>query len=166
MTQSPSRLRAIGELVALAGVCFSLVFVGMELSQNTAAVRGATYQALSDATADDLSAVAQNPQLAALLWRVYVEDVVATDFSPAENSQLYFYYTAFVRRLENSYLQFVAGVVDERVFTSYGWEDAILKKRHFRRYWYNTNRVAGGSEEFAHFLEERTDMAPSDEALE
>ena len=166
MTKSQGRFRTFGELVALASVCLSLVFVGMELRQNTAAVRGSTYQALSDATADDLSAVAQNPQLAALLGRVYMENADVVDFSPAENSQLYFYYTAYVRRLENSYLQFVAGIVDERVFTSYGWKSAIFRKRHFRRYWYNTNRVAGGSPEFAQFLDERTDMAPPDEAPE
>ena len=166
MTKSSSRLRTFGELVALFGVCLSLVFVGLELRQNTAAVRGATYQALSDATADDLSSVAHNPELAALLWRVYVDNAEAAEFTPGENSQLYFYYTAFVRRLENSYLQFIAGVVDERVFTSYGWEDAILEKRHFRRYWYATAREAGGSKEFAQFLEDHIDMAPPDEVRE
>ena len=77
MATSSSRLRTLGELVALSGVVLSLFFVGWELRQNTAAVRGATYQALSDTMADDLSAVAQNPELGGLLWRVYIDDAVA-----------------------------------------------------------------------------------------
>ncbi len=39
----------LGETLAAVGVIGSLVFVGIEIRQNTAAVRGATLQAISDA---------------------------------------------------------------------------------------------------------------------
>jgi hypothetical protein len=147
--------RAVAELIAVVGVIVSLVFVGLELRQNTAAVRGATFQALSDASAADLSAIAHNPPMAALLQRVYFEDVGAGDFSDSDNMQLYFYYMAFARRLENSYLQFESGIVDDRIFESYGWRDAILTRPHFREFWDHRGGGAGVSPEFRRFFESR-----------
>jgi hypothetical protein len=151
-------LRTLGEIVAIVGVMITLVFVGLELRQNTAAVRGATFQALSDASAADLSAVAHDPELAALLERVYFGEADAAEFSGAENMRLYFYYMAFARRLENSYLQHTAGVIDGRIFESYGWHDAILSRPHFREFWNEYGGRAGVSDEFASFLETRTEM--------
>lgn len=163
MSRKSDVARAAAQLIAAMGVILSLVFVGLELRQNTAAVRGATFQALSDASADDLSAVAHSPQMAALLRRVYVEDAGAADFSESDNMQLYFYHMAFARRLENSYLQFEAGVVDDRIFDSYGWNDAILTKRHFREFWNDQGGGAGVSPEFRRFFEARVDVTGSPE---
>lgn len=155
-----SRLaRAVAEAIAAVAVVLSLVFVGLELRQNTAAVRGATFQALSDASADDLYGVAQSSDMAALLRRVYVENAGADAFSESENMQLYFYHMAFARRLENSYLQYVAGVVDDRVFESYGWNDALLTRRHFREFWNRQGGRAGVSTAFREFFEGRIDIA-------
>lgn len=148
----------MAELVAAAGVILSLIFVGLELRQNTAAVRGATFQALSDASASDISAVAHNPDLVVLLEEVYFDDVVAGDFSSTENTQIYFYYLAFLRRLENSYFQFTAGIVDDRIFESYGWNDAILTRPHFREFWKDWGGAESASSEFAAFFESRIDM--------
>ena len=157
MTRSGARIRVAIEIAAALGVIVSLLFVGLELRQNTAAVRGATFQALSDASADDLSAVAQDPELAALLEQVYFADAAADTFESSENVRLWFYYAAFIRRLENSYLQYTSGIVDERVFQSYGWKDALLERRHFWDFWDDMGGNASVDPGFRTFFEDRVD---------
>jgi hypothetical protein len=100
--------------------------------------------------------------MAGLLRRVYVEDAGVEAFSDPENMQLFFYHMAFARRLENSYLQYGAGVVDDRVFDSYGWNDALLTRRHFREFWNRQGGRAGVSGAFREFFEDRVDVSGSD----
>jgi hypothetical protein len=70
----PSSLGATsraGQLLAALGVIASLVFVGLELRQNTSAVRAQTRQGLADRNAETIYSVAENPELArawALRW--------------------------------------------------------------------------------------------------
>ena len=45
------------------GVVASLIFVGLEVRQNTAAVRGATYQSVADASLQQLQLWADNDKL-------------------------------------------------------------------------------------------------------
>ena len=52
MTESGRALSRWTEVVGVVGVILSLVFVGVEISQNTQALRGATYQALAESEHD------------------------------------------------------------------------------------------------------------------
>lgn len=142
------------------GVVASLVFVGLEIRQNTLAVRGATYQALSDAGSSFMFDLAHDPQLAGLFDRVR-SGATRADLDGSENMQLWAYYAGFVRHLENSYMQREAGVVDDRVFEGYGWNDAVLSWAHFREWWFliRGSDLAVGSD-FAHFFQERTGIEP------
>ena len=119
--------------IANIGVIAGIVFLAVELQQNTAAIQGATYQGLSDSASDQLLRVTDNPQLADVLFRAY-SGADWEDLEPSENFQLFTYYRAHLQRLENSYFQFSAGLVDEVVFESYGWNDRLLNSPHFRRF--------------------------------
>ncbi len=148
------------EVVGAIGVVASLVFVGLEIQQNTLAVRGATYQALSDAGSGFMFDLAHDPQLAALFDRV-MRGAVSADFNGGENMQLWAYHAGFVRHLENTYLQRQAGVVDERVFDGYGWNDAVLGWAHFREWWftYRGSHLVVGND-FVEFFDQRTGIQP------
>jgi len=125
-------------VLANIGVIAGIVFLGMELRQNTAAVQGATYQALSDGISSQYIGVAHDSALAQALLRIYRAEVNRTDpepeFSEAESAQIIWYYNALIQRLENSYFQWQTGLVGDRILDSYGWTDGILATQHFSSY--------------------------------
>ena len=55
------------ELIGFISVIASLVFVGMEISQNTTAVRGSTNQAISDQASELYLTIATDRNLACLV---------------------------------------------------------------------------------------------------
>ena len=59
--------RSIIEMVGLVSVIGSLVFVGVEIKQNTAAVRGATQQAVSSQVSEMYRIVSENERMASLV---------------------------------------------------------------------------------------------------
>tara|TARA_B100001741_G_scaffold312856_1_gene317253 strand:- start:1157 stop:1429 length:273 start_codon:yes stop_codon:yes gene_type:complete len=59
--------RSIIEVVGLVSVIGSLVFVGVEIKQNTAAVRGATQQAVSSQVSEMYRIVSENERMASLV---------------------------------------------------------------------------------------------------
>ena len=71
--------RNILEIIGFFSVIASLVFVGMEIRQNTTAVRGATNQAISDQVSELLLTIATDRNLAVLVAKLY-EDAPREDF--------------------------------------------------------------------------------------
>ena len=59
--------RKIFEIVGVVSVVGSLLFVGIEINQNTTAVRGATQQAVSSQVAEMYRIVAENERIGLLL---------------------------------------------------------------------------------------------------
>ena len=145
----------IGETVAAAGVIGSLIFVGLEIRQNTAATEGATLQAISDMHTALLLEGGEDKEFMELVTRVLVRGDAASDFEPAETLRLNRYYIAFLSHLENTYRQHLAGIVSEEVFESYGWRNLLWITPHFRAMSDAMLRVAV-SPEFAEFFLERT----------
>ena len=133
MTTNENRNPRLGNYLSAAAVAVSLVFVGLEVRNNTIAVRGATMQAISDTS--------------------------SSDFSPVENQQLNMSLVGFVRNLENTYLQHREGLVPNAVFESYGWNDNISRTRYFEEFWTdNADAVVGP--EFKHFFESQAQIGP------
>jgi hypothetical protein len=142
--------RIIVEFVGLMGVIGSLLLVAYELRQNTAAVRGATYQSLADASTARLFEDARDPSFSTLLARVFYDRGVLADFTAPERMQLWLYHAGLVRQF-----------VGEEVFDSYGWSDSNLRTPYFQEFWFD----AGGdavvvSERFGTFLESRLGITP------
>ena len=55
--------RKIFEIVGIVSVVGSLIFVGVEINQNTTAVRGATQQAVSSQVSEMYRLVAENERM-------------------------------------------------------------------------------------------------------
>ena len=79
--------RAVGQVLSATAVVLSLVFVGMEVRTNTKAVRGATMQAISDASSSFMAQMALDPEFSAVVARVF-EGATQEEFSGGENQQL------------------------------------------------------------------------------
>ena len=118
--------KAVRETLAALGVIASLVFVGMELQQNTAAIRGQTRQSLNADYREWQLTVASNPDLF---------DAFSEDFEAGGTRSGYAMY-ARLRNLENVFLQVQEGLVDQSVFISYGWSgNRTYDGERFRAWW-------------------------------
>ena len=92
--------RNILEIIGFFSVIASLVFVGMEIRQNTTAVRGATNQAISDQVSELLLTIATDRNLAVLVTKLY-EDAPREDFDSIDDMQLFMTVMTGLRRVEN-----------------------------------------------------------------
>jgi hypothetical protein len=102
--------KAVRETLAALGVIASLVFVGMELQQNTAAIRGQTRQSLNADYWEWQPTVASSPDLFNSFSQEFESGATPAGFAMF----------ARMRNLENAYLQYREGLVGEPVFNSYG----------------------------------------------
>lgn len=64
-------IAAIRQVLSALAVMLSLIFVGLQIKQNTEAERAATRQALADGSRDVVLAVATNPRLAEAFHQIY-----------------------------------------------------------------------------------------------
>lgn len=151
-----SKVRVTQVLSALA-VTLSLLFVGLEIRQNTSATRGATMQAISDASSDLLIELSTDDRLASLLAEAFFNRATMADFEPGEWIQLAAYSQAFVRQLENTYVQHQEGIVSDAVFETYTWGDPFLRTALFAEWWalLAEDLVSPG---FKNFLESRVEF--------
>ena len=147
------KLRPAQVLSALA-VTLSLLFVGLEVRQNTKAMRGATIQAISDGSSDLLARLSTDERLSDLLAQVIFDGSTEEDFEPGEYIQLAAFTQSFVRQLENTYLQNREGIVLDEVFNTYTWGDPLLRTAWFAEWWEVLAEDLVGSD-FKGFLESR-----------
>jgi hypothetical protein len=148
----------IAQVLSASAVVVGLVFVGYELRQNTAMMRGATMQAISDKYVDYVIALADSIP-ADLMRRVHSGETT-DDFTPVENTQISIMFNAFVQMLENSFLQHREGLVSEAVFDSYGWTWGMIQTARFEEYWRNRSSPHVASPEFVGFFEARVQIGP------
>ena len=64
----PEKLRAAAELIGIAAIVVSLIFVGLEVRQSAAATRGATQQALADSAREASEALVADERNAELAY--------------------------------------------------------------------------------------------------
>ena len=106
-----TRLRFVTEVVGLSAVIASLGFVGMEIRQNTAAVRSATTQAVSDQAMELTLSMATDEHLPRLVSELH-NGLTRSDFDPQDYYRLRLVVIAGLRRQENLYAQVRSGVLD------------------------------------------------------
>ena len=111
-----AELAQIAEIVAALAVVVSLLYVGMEIRSNTAAVRGAAMQAIATTDADALMTLAADADLS--------EVVRIGQLNPSELSEAdAFRYDAFMRQFwlsfQNIFQQSELGLIDPSVWRSY-----------------------------------------------
>ena len=111
--------RNIIEIIGFISVVGSLAFVGIEIRQNTSAVRGATNQAISDQASELYLAIATDRGLSSLVKRLY-DGETRGQFDPVDDMQLFLTVMSGLRRVENIFLQLEDGILDERAFERIG----------------------------------------------
>ncbi len=100
------------EVLGALGVIASMIFVGLEVRQNTNTVRGATLQAISQQSLDLSMAGLDNPEL-----RSAFSAAAANELSPDQETLMAWFYSSKLRADENRFRQVELGILDESVFT-------------------------------------------------
>ena len=101
---------AVAELLGALGVIASLVYLAVQIRQNTTAIRSSTYQALTDSSMNFSALVTGDPSLTLLF------DLGMSDFSALDHdAQVRFgvVMQSYVRMLENCFHQHRDGMLDE-----------------------------------------------------
>ena len=124
--------KAIRETLTALGVIASMVFVGMEIRQNTTVARAQVRQFLTENHREINIGLATDPTLLSVIAdRLYPSDVRSADERRMEWAMF-----AVLRHLENVLLQVQEGVIDESVYHSYGWVDVpMYGTPEFREWW-------------------------------
>jgi len=149
-----SRLTQWLEITAAVGVILSLLFVGFEIRQNTAIARGQARQDLAQLNQEWLVLLSQDVEYEALFDKAYGPN--PQELSPVEDRRAQYIMTVHLRRLENVYLQYREGLVDESALFAYGFSRVgIMNTQRFERYWRELGWRSAFDPGFADFLEVR-----------
>lgn len=105
-----NKLNPLLEFIGGVAVLIGLVFVGLELRQNTEAVQAATLQNLTEQSQDYLLLLASDGETNAI-WRKGVTDL--SNLDEAEASRFNFLYRAQWIRFQNAFLQWKRGTLDD-----------------------------------------------------
>ena len=108
--------RQIFEIIGLLSVIGSLIFVGIEINQNTAAVRGATQQEVSDQISEFYKIGIENERMAYITHQAMNGDISKDDLSVTDYQRFLFLSMLGFRRVENVYLQYKNGFLDKVAF--------------------------------------------------
>lgn len=150
--------KALREVLAALGVIASMVFVGLEIRQNTVAVKGATLQAISDTYTEFMTSYSLDPTYRTAEALVF-SGAAPTDLDAEQRTLMNSYVIAWIGMLENTYLQNRLGLVDDAVFEGYGWNRAFHRTPYFATMWERRARLFV-TEDFREFFESRVQIGP------
>ena len=111
--------KAIREGIGFLGVVGSLIFVGLEVRQNTLAARATAYQVMGEAIAGQWLNASETPERAALSLRMFEEE--SPEFTPDEEAVLIHLQIAGLRQFETTWRQVELGLLGPEVLDQMGW---------------------------------------------
>ena len=135
MAQASSKIQ---QLLSAGAVVVSLLFVGFEIRQNTAAQRAETRQGLADGSRDLILAIASDQALSEAYMLYFPRpgnERTHRELTTADTIQVGILMYGVLRNAENVYLQYREGVVDESVLATYAFEDTRYRTEAFKTYW-------------------------------
>ena len=140
----------IRDVVAVVGVAGSLIFVGLEVRQNTAATRGQTRQELTALNQDWLTLLSADSEFSDLFYRAWE---LQEPLEEPEQFRADFMMVLNLRRMENVFFQFQEGLVDESALGGYGLQALEITTPRFQEWWVEKNWRAAFHPDFVTFLE-------------
>jgi len=124
---------AISQLLAAAGVIASLVFLAMQLRQNTKAIRASSIQNLVQSLSANAQTWVENESLIQVALRANSNPEQLTD---VEFARLHFWFVMAMRRFEGVYFQQSLGLVDSTFIEGFERSHlSIIASRSGRDWW-------------------------------
>lgn len=158
VTLKPLSAKTIGEIIAAVGVIGSMLFVGVQIRQNTASVRGATLQAIADAYTGFIQTNSLDPTYREVERLVFL-GATPKDLTDDQNQLVGTNLIAWIGMLENTYVQNQLGLVSADVFEGYGWKRTLHHTPYFADWW-RRRASLWVSPGFKRFFEARVQIGP------
>ena len=149
--------KEIIEMLGIIAIIGSLIFVGIEIRQNSLSIRGATHQAISEQVTKLYMNVAADERLSKLVSQMLPPNdtlnKLRNKLNAADQISLDFIVLTGLRRIENIYLQQLDGILSNEAFERIGLE--FYQTQYSRETWeeYKTGFDSG----FIDFFEELRD---------
>ena len=141
------------EIFGILGVIGSLIFVGVEVRQNTAEIRGSTHQSVSEQINELYLTIAEDVRLSKLVSGMMENSNLRKNLSPADQISLDFVILTGLRRVENIYLQYLDGILSNDAFDRIGMN--FYRRQYARETW---EKYKGGFDsDFVAFFEKLRD---------
>ncbi len=138
MDDSKNRnLRSFFETLGIGAVLIGLIFVGIEIRQNTAAIQAATMQGLTDASQEYMLLLGSNAELAEIVRK---GRNAPDQLNEIESLQYFYLMWARWMRFQNAFFQYQRGTIGDEDWAFYDslicggshddWQDhrAIMSK--------------------------------------
>ena len=147
--------REVFEIFGLIGVIGSLIFVGVEVRQNTAEIRGSTHQSVSEQVNELYLTIAEDERLSKLISEMMEDSNLRENLNPADQISLDFVILTGLRRIENIHLQYLDGILSNDAFDRIGMN--FYRKQYAKETW---EMYKGGfDDDFVSFFETFRDEA-------
>ncbi len=125
-------LGALGEFIGAFGVIASIVYVGLQVRQNTRAVRSETRFALANSMSQAHYEIATNDM--GRIINSSVTDPLA--MSDEDKVRWIYWYEGFFHMLEGYYHEYQEGQLSKEFMERYdGWIAGMMSLDHYRAWW-------------------------------
>ena len=104
----------IGEFIASIGVLITLIYLAIQIRQNTDALKVQTRQALSETQFSNINLRATDPQLPMII----AKGTAGEPMTDEEQARFYYHCDASMRQFENAYSHYQAGMLSEPDWTA------------------------------------------------
>lgn len=151
------KLSAWAELISSVAIVVTLVYLAIQVQQNTAALNAQSRQSVLTSAQTEILAVLDHPEMALAITR-------PGPMTPEENVKLDAFLGASLRAREFSWLQFRSGLIDnEQWQTERTVLGVILSAPRTRLWWTKVGR-GQFSAAFAGFVDDLLKTAPAEDA--
>ena len=106
----------ISEIVSSVAVIVSLAYVGVQVRQNTRALKATTYNAVTGNSVAILAPMFASPEVTEFLVRFQADPGAVT---PAEKMRFHILMLTAFRHWDNLYYQYRTGTLDDEMWVSY-----------------------------------------------
>jgi len=149
-------LGAIANLLAAVGVIATLIYLAIQIRQNTKAVRSSSIQNLVQSFSTTAQAAVENEYIIPLLLKANAGSEALTQ---EERARVHFWFIMTFRRFEGVYLQRDLGIVDAEVIDGFERSHiAILASKSAQQWWTDSKEIFNSG--FVSYLEELLKKGP------
>ena len=153
-------ISAIAEVIGVIAIVVSLIYVSIQIKQNTRVARAATRQAISESTENLGSDLIANGEIAA----IFVKHMSGEELTPVENLRLQARCYRDFQHWENIHYQFDEGLVSNDQWQGFRKNlSSLLAIQAYREYWdhESTHYSEAFQSEIASILESHQVEPPS-----
>ena len=145
---------AVGEIVGALAVVVSLVYVALQIRQNSGVSRSVAIQHWAVTSALEKSAIFSDPELAELVWRGFAD---FSKLDQIEQSRFRTYVIQTLNSFELLYFQLQNGTIDAKFFS--GKEQSYLRMFEYRGVCQLWDQIADAQwdERFRDYVQKRRD---------